>query len=129
MPISSSTFDQLCDTVRTLLGEKGCPWDRRQTFQSLKQHLASELEELLIAIDREDSENICEELGDLVYLVLLLSEMSQKNNGFTIEDVLVGINAKLVRRHPHVFENYMELSDEELRKQWLTIKSREKSSE
>ncbi len=127
MPIRSRDFEQLSNTIRLLLGEKGCPWDRRQTFSSLKEHLLSELEELLTAIDREDSANICEELGDLLYLILLISEIGRKTHQFSIEDVLVGINAKLIRRHPHVFEEYTELSDEDLRKQWLRIKSEEKS--
>lgn len=128
MSIRSSKFEQLANTISILLGEKGCPWDKRQTFSSLKEHLLSELDELLTAIDRQDFENVCEELGDLLYLILLLSEIGSRNSHFSIDDVMTGINAKLIRRHPHVFETFTELSDEDLRKQWQTIKSREKSA-
>jgi uncharacterized protein YabN with tetrapyrrole methylase and pyrophosphatase domain len=125
----SQQFSRLHDTVRTLLGEQGCPWDKRQTNASLKEHLVSELGELLTAIDRKDHHNICEELGDLLYLILLISEINKNDGYFTIEDVVFAIDSKLVRRHPHVFEKYAELSDDELRQQWLAIKMQEKASE
>lgn len=125
----SEQFSQLHDTVRTLLGERGCPWDKRQTNASLREHLSSELGELLTAIEREDHHNICEELGDLLYLILLISEINTNDGRFTLKDVITAIDSKLVRRHPHVFDQYTELSDDELRKQWLAIKMQEKASE
>jgi len=128
MTSTSSHFTQLLDTVRKLLGDQGCPWDKRQTNISLKTYLNSELDELIAAIDNDDHENICEELGDLLYLILLVSEINSRNGLFSIDDVIHSIDAKLVRRHPHVFEKFSMLSDDELRQQWLAIKSKEKLS-
>jgi uncharacterized protein YabN with tetrapyrrole methylase and pyrophosphatase domain len=128
MTSTSSHFTQLLGTVRKLLGDQGCPWDKRQTNISLKPYLHSELEELIAAIDNGDHENICEELGDLLYLILLTSEINCKNGHFSIDDVICSIDAKLVRRHPHVFEKFSILSDDALRQQWLAIKSKEKIS-
>ena len=70
MTSTSSHFSNLLETVRKLLGEQGCPWDKRQTNNSLSKYLKSELDELIAAIDNGDHENICEELGDLLYLIL-----------------------------------------------------------
>ncbi|MBM9528576.1 nucleotide pyrophosphohydrolase [Desulfoprunum benzoelyticum] len=128
MSSTSSHFAQLLGTVRKLLGEQGCPWDKRQTNTSLKKYLTSELDELIAAIDNGDHENICEELGDLLYLILLVSEINCRNGLFSIDDVIHAVDSKLVRRHPHVFEKFSILSDDELRQQWLAIKSQEKLS-
>jgi uncharacterized protein YabN with tetrapyrrole methylase and pyrophosphatase domain len=120
-------FSELHQTIKKLLGEKGCPWDKRQTNTSLQKHLISELAEVNTAIDRNDHENLCEELGDLLYLILLISEINDRQGIFSLDRVLQTVTAKLIRRHPHVFEEFTEKSDEELRAQWLAIKAREKS--
>jgi tetrapyrrole methylase family protein / MazG family protein len=127
MPSTSEYFSELRQTIKTLLGEKGCPWDKRQTNLSLQKHLISELAELNTAIDRRDHENICEELGDLLYLIILISEINDRQGIFSLDQVLQTVTAKLIRRHPHVFEEFTVKSDEELRAQWLSIKAREKS--
>jgi uncharacterized protein YabN with tetrapyrrole methylase and pyrophosphatase domain len=128
MTSTSSHFSNLLGTVRKLLGEQGCPWDKRQTNNSLSKYLKSELDELIAAIDNGDHENICEELGDLLYLILLISEINNRDGFFSIDAVIHSIDAKLVRRHPHVFEKFSIMSDDELREQWLAIKSKEKIS-
>ncbi|KGO34460.1 MAG: MazG nucleotide pyrophosphohydrolase domain-containing protein [Desulfoprunum sp.] len=128
MTSTSSHFSNLLGTVRKLLGEQGCPWDKRQTNTSLSKYLKSELDELIAAIDNGDHENICEELGDLLYLILLISEINNRDGFFSIDAVIHSIDAKLVRRHPHVFEKFSIMSDDELREQWLAIKSKEKIS-
>jgi len=128
MTSTSSHFSNLLGTVRKLLGEQGCPWDKRQTNTSLSKYLKSELDELIAAIDNGDHENICEELGDLLYLILLISEINNRDWFFSIDAVIHSIDAKLVRRHPHVFEKFSIMSDDELREQWLAIKSKEKIS-
>ena len=128
MTSTSSHFSNLLETVRKLLGEQGCPWDKRQTNNSLSKYLKSELDELIAAIDNGDHENICEELGDLLYLILLISEINNRDGFFSIDAVIHSIDAKLVRRHPHVFEKFSIMSDDELREQWLAIKSKEKIS-
>lgn len=127
MPHTIDSFSKLLHTVKELLGEKGCPWDKRQTNNSLLKYLTSELDELIHAIGKDDSENTCEEIGDLLYLILLLSEINFRNGRFTLADVLQTVNRKLIRRHPHVFANARVMSDEDLRAQWLAIKEQEKS--
>lgn len=127
MTTTKDFFTELHTTIKELLGEKGCPWDKRQTNISLQKHLKSELEELNAAIDRADHENTCEELGDLLYLILLISIINERDGFFSLDKVLQTVNAKLVRRHPHVFDDFSIKTDEELRAQWLAIKAREKS--
>lgn len=124
---SNKLFSELLNTIRQLLGENGCPWDRRQTNETLQKHLTSEMDELIQAIRNRDPENLCEELGDLLYLILLLSDINSRNGQFSIDDVMETINKKLIRRHPHVFADAVCNSDEELRKQWLAIKAQEKA--
>lgn len=121
------SFSKLLLTIKDLLSEKGCPWDKRQTNHSLLKYLTSELNELIQAINTNNHENTCEELGDLVYLILLFSEINHQNGHFTLADVLQAVNRKLIRRHPHVFVNPTALSDEELKAQWLAIKAQEKA--
>ncbi len=127
MPLTNNLFSELLHTIRKLLGEKGCPWDKRQTNASLRQHLISEMDELIQAIDNVDHQNMCEELGDLIYLILLLSEINAKDRHFTLDNILQVVNKKLIRRHPHVFAKVTVMNDEELRAQWLAIKASEKS--
>ncbi len=127
MPPTSNFFSELLHTIQKLLGENGCPWDKRQTNVSLRKHLISEMDELIHAIDIGDHENICEELGDLMYLILLVSEINAKDSLFTLDNVLQTVNRKLIRRHPHVFAEVTVLNEKELRAQWLAIKAREKS--
>lgn len=128
MSHKTTLFPALVDTVKELRGDKGCPWDKRQTAETLTKYLQSELNELLIAIDNGDTDNLCEELGDLLYLIVMVSQINSECGFFSIDDVIAGINSKLIRRHPHVFENQIHLSDEELRQQWQRIKAEEKGS-
>lgn len=120
-------FIGLVETIKTLRGEDGCPWDKRQTTTSLIKYLQSEFDELLAAIDNDDTANICEELGDLLYVIILISEIHDEKQHFSIEDVISGISEKLIRRHPHVFGEKKDLDDEALRRQWQEIKAMEKS--
>jgi uncharacterized protein YabN with tetrapyrrole methylase and pyrophosphatase domain len=127
MPTTADYFSQLHTTIKELLGEKGCPWDKRQTTISLQKYLTSELDELNTAIDNADHGNTCEELGDLLYLILLISTINERDGLFSLDKVLQDVNAKLIRRHPHVFDEFSAKTDEELREQWLAIKAQEKS--
>lgn len=127
MPTTNKLFSELLHTIRKLLGENGCPWDKRQTNASLRHHLISEMDELVQAIENDDLQNMCEELGDLIYLILLISEINAKDQHFDLDSVLQTVNNKLIRRHPHVFTKVKVMNDEELRAQWLAIKAREKS--
>lgn len=123
----NTLFFNLTTTVQELRGENGCPWDKRQTTASLVKYLRSEFTELLTAIDNRDTENLCEELGDLLFLIVIIAQINQEEGNFSIEQVLTGITEKLIRRHPHVFAGVKISNEEELREQWERIKSMEKS--
>ena len=94
------TFDDLVGIIAKLRSPEGCPWDREQTFESLKKCLADETEEVFQAIDNKDMENLCEELGDVLLQVILNSQIAKEEGRFTIDDVIDGLCRKMVRRHP-----------------------------
>src|SRR6266542_3604606 len=96
-------FDRLVEIMARLRAPGGCPWDREQTFDSIKPYTLEETYEVMDAIDRRDFEGLAEELGDLVLQVVFFAQMASEENRFSISDSLDAINEKLVRRHPHVF--------------------------
>ena len=108
--------------------EKGCPWDIRQTSQTISQYTLEETYELLHAIETENIEELQEELGDLLFHIVFHSQIAAEKNQFTIEDVIHGIVEKMKFRHPHVFgvSDDRQLSDDELKAQWQQHKLREK---
>lgn len=120
------TFDDLIKITATLRSENGCPWDKEQTHESLKHCLKEESEEVFAAIDNQDMENLCEELGDVLLQVLLHSRIAEENGSFTIGDVVNGICEKMVRRHPHVFGDASATTPEECLDLWNEIKRQEK---
>lgn len=120
------TFDDLVRIVAKLRSKEGCPWDREQTFASLKKCLADETEEVFQAIDAQDMENLCEELGDVLLQVVMNSQIAAEQGLFTIEDVISGLCRKMVRRHPHVFGDAKASSPEESLRLWKQIKEQEK---
>ncbi|MDO8947574.1 MAG: MazG nucleotide pyrophosphohydrolase domain-containing protein [Desulfocapsaceae bacterium] len=126
MPTDAHHFSLLLHTVRSLLGPDGCPWDQKQSTLSLKKYFREEFAEIITAIDNNDPENLCEELGDMLFLVILMAEINKKNGTFTLQDILRNINEKMIRRHPHVFADGEKGTEEELEKQWRAIKSQEK---
>jgi len=99
----SKRFDQVVQIMETLRGEGGCPWDRKQTRESLKPYLIEEAYEVLEMIEAQDDPKLKEELGDVLLQVLFHAQISRERNTFTIEDVLQTLAEKLIRRHPHVF--------------------------
>jgi len=119
-------FSLLLNTVRSLLGPEGCPWDQKQSTLSLRKYFIEEFAEIIEAIDNNDPENLCEELGDMLFLLILMAEINKKNGTFTLNDIIRNINEKMIRRHPHVFADGEKGSLEELEKQWREIKSQEK---
>lgn len=124
----NNVFITFCETVNKLRSADGCPWDQKQTSHSLKKYIREETDELLEAIDSNDSEHICEEAGDVLFLVALLAEIHQENNKFSMDDILTAITQKMIRRHPHVFnETNKAISEDELNAQWEKIKSEERS--
>ena len=126
MTTPSHALDSLSATIEALRSDRGCPWDRRQTPATLKKHIQSECSELLAAIDNNDHENIMEELGDLLYLLLMVTRMHQEQSLFDFSMVIEAINAKLIRRHPHVFAGQTYENEAQLRQQWQAIKEQEK---
>lgn len=121
------SFVELEKIVAALRSEHGCPWDRAQTYESMKKCLANETEEVFQAIDNQDMENLCEELGDVLLQVMLNSQIARERGDFTIDDVIDGLCRKMIRRHPHVFGEQQALTPEEGLKLWNQIKAREKA--
>jgi tetrapyrrole methylase family protein/MazG family protein len=113
--------------VNQLRSEKGCPWDRKQSPLSLKRYILEETHELLDAIDTDDHQHVKEELGDLLYLIILLAQIHSEKQFFNMSEVIEAISDKMVRRHPHVFQDEQFDSEAQLREKWLAIKAREKS--
>ena len=119
-------FRKLVEIVKELRGKNGCPWDKIQTIASLTKYLQEEFDELMLAISNNDLANLCEEAGDMMFLLVMVAEINSENASFAITDVLDNINEKLIRRHPHVFAGVQIDDEEALKKQWLAIKAEEK---
>ncbi|PYZ91552.1 nucleoside triphosphate pyrophosphohydrolase [Salipaludibacillus keqinensis] len=119
-------FTKLRQVIKVLRGPNGCPWDKKQTHESLKRYLVEETYELLEAIDEEDDEHLVEELGDVLLQVLLHAQIGEDNGYFNMEDVIERITEKMVRRHPHVFGDTTADSTEEVLSNWEDIKKQEK---
>eukprot|EP01136_Pigoraptor_vietnamica_P020991 Opistho-1_new@70629 len=100
--LEGSHLEQFIATVAKLRSPEGCPWDREQTHKSLARYLLEEAYEVMEAIHEGDPEKIKEELGDLLLQIVLNSQVAKDDGNFTIEDVAASINAKMIRRHPHV---------------------------
>lgn len=117
---------RLVEVVARLRAPDGCPWDREQTLASIKPYTLEETYELLEAIDSDDNAAICEELGDLLLQVVLDSQIAADERRFDITDVLRGLTAKLIERHPHVFGEVLVENSEDVRRNWDRIKQQEK---
>ena len=120
------SFDDLVAIMDRLRDPGGCPWDREQTFETLRGYLIEESYEAVDAIDRGDRPGLAEELGDLLLQVVFLSRLGKEEKAFDAGDVVEGIAAKLVRRHPHVFGDESAASSGEVLKRWEEIKKEEK---
>jgi MazG family protein len=120
-------FTELVRVMARLRAPGGCPWDRKQTFDSIKAYLLEETYEVLDAIDRRDWRGLQEELGDLLLQPVFLAEIAEGEGHFTIADALDAINQKLVRRHPHVFGDAQADTPEDVKKRWDEIKKQEKA--
>lgn len=122
-----STLTRLVQVMQRLLGPGGCPWDREQSYATLKQYVLEEACEVLDAIDSGDRAHLREELGDLLLQVVFQAELAREEGSFAIDDVVEGIVAKLVRRHPHVFGDGQVGSAAEVRATWDALKAKEKA--
>lgn len=120
------TFPELVLLMQRLLAPDGCPWDREQTFESLRRYVLEEACEVIDAIDAKDHRHLEEELGDLLLQVVFLAELGRASQSFGPDDVIFGICEKLVRRHPHVFGDSSVSDADDVARQWETIKAQEK---
>ena len=128
--VEGKTHDigELIEVVEILRSEKGCEWDRAQTHQTLKRCLRDESQEVIDAIDNNDDENLCEELGDLLLQVLMNAQVAKERGAFDFEKVVQGLTDKLIRRHPHVFgDEDRPSTPEESLKLWKKVKEIEKA--
>lgn len=126
-----SGISGLKEIVKRLRSEAGCPWDRKQTAESLKHYVIEEAFEVTDAIDSGNNADIVEELGDLLLQVVFLSEIFDEKRKFSLDDVVSSINEKLLRRHPHVFDANFSIKEGEclediILKNWEKIKAEEK---
>ena len=121
-----ASFEHLLAIVNQLRGVQGCPWDKKQTPESLKRYLLEECQELLEAIDSQQQENVCEEIGDVLFLLVFLILIYTERGQFTATDTLHGIISKMIRRHPHVFADVQLTDEQALKEQWQRIKAQEK---
>jgi tetrapyrrole methylase family protein/MazG family protein len=119
-------FQTLMDIVARLRAPGGCPWDREQTHESLKRNLLEESYEVIEAIDQGNPAVLSEELGDLLVQVAFHADIAKEAGDFQLEDVLRKINAKLVRRHPHVFADGHAKDAQEVERNWEQIKAEER---
>jgi nucleoside triphosphate diphosphatase len=120
------SFSQLVALMRRLLSPEGCPWDREQTFASLRRYVIEEAFEVVDAIDRGDLGDLREELGDLLLQVAFQAELGRAAGAFGPDDVVAGIVDKMVRRHPHVFGDEQAGDAAEVHRNWEQRKAREK---
>jgi len=126
LPVKSG-LPTLAETVAILRSPGGCPWDQEQTSQSMRGGFLEEAYEVLAALDADDSENLCEELGDLLYHILMQTQMATEGGDFTLSDVIAGIEIKLKRRHPHVWGDWQVSSSADVLRNWELLKQQEKA--
>ena len=119
-------IDDLLRIMELLRSPDGCPWDKEQTHESIRMNLLEEAYETVEAIDRRDSEALCEELGDVLLQVVFHSRMEQETGGFGFAQVTDGICKKLIERHPHVFGTVQADTTDEVLSNWEQIKQRQK---
>ncbi|NOU50733.1 nucleoside triphosphate pyrophosphohydrolase [Pseudoalteromonas sp. JBTF-M23] len=125
----SEQLNQLLSIMATLRDpEKGCDWDKQQTFKSIVPHTLEEAYEVADAIEKDDMSGLRSELGDLLFQVVFYAQLAKEQGAFDFNDVVSDLNDKLIRRHPHVFEKQQKLTDKELEAQWQAIKTQERSS-
>jgi MazG family protein len=123
---AGSKFQKLVEIMARLRAPGGCPWDREQTLDSIKPYTLEETYEVLDAIDRHDWEGLAEELGDFILQAVFYAEIAAEEGRFGIEDTLDAINAKLVRRHPHVFGEESAETAGDVKRIWREVKAEEK---
>lgn len=119
---AAEKFTELVGIMKRLRAPGGCPWDREQTYLSLRRYIIEEAYELIQAIENENLENMCEECGDLMLQVVFIGCMAEERGDFTLAQAIEHLSEKLIRRHPHVFGDVSVKNSEEVLKNWEQIK-------
>lgn len=127
-PLAGETFAAFVDTIAALRAPNGCPWDREQTHESIARNMIEEAYEAVDAIEQHDAMHLREELGDVLLQVVLQSQIAADAGEFTVADVCRDVNAKMIRRHPHVFGEVAAGSAEDVLSIWDNVKLAEKSA-
>jgi MazG family protein len=122
---TARAFAALADLVSRLRGPGGCPWDAEQTYDTIKAYLLEEAYEVVDAVDQGSSEDVCSELGDLLFQILFLASIAEDKGAFNLLQVLERIREKMIKRHPHVFGTTKVAGPEEVAENWEKIKRRE----
>ncbi len=122
-------FYNLKRIIAKLRAPDGCPWDREQTHNSIKQYLIEEAYEVIQTIDEAKTDKLCDELGDLLLQILLHTQIAEEKGEFDMEDVIRSISEKMIRRHPHVFGDAKADSPDEVVANWDEIKRKENNGE
>jgi MazG family protein len=126
-PALGAKFERFVAILAQLRAPNGCPWDREQTFDTIKPFLIEESYEVLDAIDRHDWDELRGELGDLMLQAVFFAQMADEQGLFSIGDSIDAISEKLIRRHPHVFADENAATEADVRKRWSEIKEEEKA--
>jgi MazG family protein len=124
--LTGAKFERVKSIMARLRAPGGCPWDREQTFDTIKRYTLEETYEVLEAIDNRDWKELTGELGDLLLQVLFYAEMAEEQGSFTIDDVLDALSNKLIHRHPHVFGDTKADDSRQVLKNWEALKAEEK---
>ena len=127
MPLTGEKFEKAVSIMARLRAPGGCPWDREQTFDTIKPYTLEETCEVLEAIDNRDWQELPGELGDLLLQVLFYAEMAKEDGKFSIDDVLDRLSEKLISRHPHVFGDVTAETSKEVLRNWEALKKKEKA--
>lgn len=122
------SFEELVEIMKKLRAPGGCPWDKKQTLETLKEYVIEESYELIDAIDSKDVKNICEECGDLLLQIVFIAQIAAENDWFEVQEIIESLCDKLKRRHPHVFGDLKVRDSEEVRRNWDMIKLQERES-
>jgi XTP/dITP diphosphohydrolase/ATP diphosphatase len=126
--MSHNPLSESIAIMARLRGPDGCPWDRAQTFDTIKRHTLEETYEVFDAIDRRAWPDLKDELGDLLLQVLFYAQMAADEGYFTMEDVAANLNAKLIRRHPHIFADGVAHTPEDVKQTWEAVKQQERAA-
>lgn len=124
--MSKKTFQDLCDLAAKLRSDTGCPWDRKQTIESMLKHTDEEVHEMRQAVENGDYPNLQEELGDVLFQLVMISQIAKEDGHFNMDDVIAGISEKIISRHTWVFGEDKASTPEEALEMWRRNKEKER---